>query len=219
MHLLFDLDGTLTNPFLGITNCIQYSLEKLGRTPPSPDDLRWCIGPPLRESFFSLLETDDPALADEGVALYRERFGDVGLFENEVYPGIPECLDTLQAAGYGMSVATSKPQVYAKRIVEHFELSHFFSSIDGAELDGTRTEKPKLLSYILDRYGYDRSEIVMIGDRRHDVEGAIANGVYPVSVLWGYGSHEELEEAGATTFAESPGQLAKLIGQVERANV
>ncbi|MAS92122.1 MAG: HAD family hydrolase [Verrucomicrobiales bacterium] len=211
MHLLFDLDGTLTNPFLGITNCISYALEKLGRTSPPAESLRWCIGPPLKESFFKLLDTDDPELADEGVAYYRDRFGSVGLFENEIFPEIPECLAILQDKGFTMSVATSKPEVFAKQIIEHFDLSQFFRSVDGAELDGTRTQKPILLSHIIERDRLDPTNTVMIGDRKHDVEGAIANGVYPISVLWGFGSFEELEEAGAKAIVDSPLKLTETI--------
>lgn len=211
MHLLFDLDGTLTNPFLGITNCISYALEKLGRTPPPAESLRWCIGPPLKESFFALLDTDDPEFAEEGVALYRERFGSIGLFENEVFSGIPECLERLRNAGFDMSVATSKPEVYATQIVEHFGLMDFFFSVDGAELNGNRTEKPILLSHIIERDGLVPEETIMIGDRKHDVEGALANGVHPMSVLWGFGTEEELKKAGTKYLVRTPEELVNSI--------
>lgn len=207
MHFLFDLDGTLTNPFLGITNCIRHALENLGHDPPPAEDLRWCIGPPLKESFFTLLDTDDPALAEEALVLYRERFGEVGLFENEVYPGIHDCLFTLSEMGHSLSVATSKPHVYAKRILEHFELDGFFPSIDGSELDGTRTDKTELLGFIIEKLSLDPANTIMIGDRKHDIKGALNNGVFPIGVLWGYGTSEELRNAGATVLSNSHSQL------------
>ena len=211
MHLLFDLDGTLTNPFLGITNCIRHALEQMGCNPPPAQDLTWCIGPPLKESFHGLLNTEDPRHAEKAVAHYRERFGSVGLFENEVYPGVRECLETLTSNDYRLSVATSKPHVYAKRILEHFELAHFFQSIDGSELDGTRTHKGELLDFILKRDNLDAASTLMIGDRKHDMIGAQENSVTPLGVLWGYGSREELESNGASTVVESPHHLSAAI--------
>ena len=137
MHLLFDLDGTLTDPFPGITKCIQHALVSLGRPPPSAESLRWCIGPPLKKSFATLLGSEDEHTADAALTKYRERFGMVGLFENAVYPEIETALDELRKAGYSLGVATSKPTVFAERIIEHFGLRRYFRAVDGSELDGT----------------------------------------------------------------------------------
>ncbi len=183
--LLFDLDGTLTDPKQGITRSIQYALDKLGQAVPETDDLVWCIGPPLQESFAQLL--GGPGQVDQAMTLYRERFSAKGLFENAVYPGITDVLEAMQADGVELYVATSKPHVYATRIVEHFELSRFFTAIFGPELDGTRREKTALIAHLLAEQKLDPKNCVMIGDREHDIFGARANAVATVAVTWGYG--------------------------------
>ncbi len=207
MNLLFDLDGTLTNPFQGITKCISYALERMGRPSPPGEDLIWCIGPPLKGSFAKLLDSDDAALAEKALAFYRERFGMVGLFENEVYKGIPEALEALQATGHRLFLATSKPRVYAERIMDHFGLTQYFKEIYGAELDGTRNDKTSLISHILKQESIAPHEAVMIGDRKYDMIGAKENGVCGFGVLWGYGTREELEASGASGFIKTPGNL------------
>ena len=145
--VFFDLDGTLTDPKPGITQCIAHAMTKLGRTAPEPDSLRWCIGPPLRGSFARLLDTDDDAMLDRAIALYRERFGTVGLFENALYPGIADAIETVRAGGLATFVATSKPHVFATRIVAHFGLAPLFDHVYGSELDGTRVDKGELLAH------------------------------------------------------------------------
>ncbi|UGY16599.1 HAD family hydrolase [Bradyrhizobium septentrionale] len=200
--IFFDLDGTLTDPKPGITGSIQYALGKLGRPVPSQGELTWCIGPPLRASFALLLGGEE--LADRAVELYRERFGDVGLFENSVYPDIAEVLAELRERPGRMYVATSKPHVFAARIVAHFGLNGYFDHVFGSELDGTRVNKVDLLAYALEQTGADPAEAVMIGDRSHDVIGAIRNGIRPVGVTYGYGTPEELLEAGASHLCASP---------------
>ncbi|MFA5903410.1 MAG: HAD hydrolase-like protein [Desulfobacula sp.] len=207
MNLLFDLDGTLTNPFQGITKCIAYALEMMGRTAPQREDLGWCIGPPLKRSFAKLLDCDDIALAEKALVFYRERFGTVGLFENEVYDEIPEALEILQARGHRLYLATSKPKVYADRIMDHFGLARYFNNIYGAELDGTRNDKTSLISYILKTESIPASETVMTGDRKYDMIGAGENGVRGFGVLWGYGTKDELEASGAFDFIENPRDL------------
>jgi len=207
MNFLFDLDGTLTDPYQGITRCISHALLALGRPAPPQMDLRWCIGPPLKNSFARLLASDDDTLAEEAVAIYRERFGSVGLFENEVYGGIPEALTALQEVGHILYVATSKPTVYAKQIVEHFDLQRYFRAIHGSELDGTRSDKTNLISHILQSEGIASSETLMIGDRKHDMIGAKANGVCGIGVLWGYGTQDELEASGAHACIRRPQEL------------
>ncbi|MCA6122306.1 HAD family hydrolase [Bradyrhizobium sp. WSM 1704] len=208
--IFFDLDGTLTDPKPGITGSIQYALRKLGRPVPSQDELTWCIGPPLRASFATLLGGEEHA--DQAVAFYRERFGDVGLFENAVYPGIAEVLAALRAAPRRMFVATSKPHVFATRIVAHFGLADHFDHVFGSELDGTRVNKAELLAYALEQTGVDAAAAVMIGDRSHDVIGAKRNGIRPVGVTYGYGSSAELIEAGASHLCASPRAVLDHIG-------
>lgn len=200
--IFFDLDGTLTDPKPGITGSIQYALEKLGRKVPAQDELTWCIGPPLRASFAMLLGGEE--YADRAIELYRERFGTVGLFENSVYPDIAEVLAALRATPRRMFVATSKPHVFATRIIAHFGLSEHFDHVFGSELDGTRVNKVELLAYALEQTGADPASAVMIGDRSHDVIGAKRNGIRAVGVTYGYGSAEELREAGASELCATP---------------
>ena len=196
-----DLDGTLTDPKIGITGCIQYALERLGAPVPETDQLLWCIGPPLRASFAKLL---DEARADAAVALYRERFGDIGLYENTLYEGIPDALQALRDSGARLFVATSKPHVYAERIVEHFGIREHFERIFGSELDGTRVDKTELLAYALTETGTVAADAAMIGDREHDMIGAVNNGLFGVGVLYGYGTQAELQSAGAQRLADIP---------------
>jgi phosphoglycolate phosphatase len=195
-NIYFDLDGTLTDPKPGITRSIQYALRKLDREVPSEDELTWCIGPPLRASFVTLL--GDDGLADRGLALYRERFADIGLYENAVYPDIAHVLTALAQPGRRLFVATSKPAVYAKRIVEHFGLARHFATVFGSELDGTRVHKDELLAYAIEIAGTDPAQSIMIGDRSHDIVGARQNGMDAIGVTYGYGSPEELIAAGAS---------------------
>jgi phosphoglycolate phosphatase len=200
--LFFDLDGTLTDPKPGITGSIQYALEKLGREVPSQDELAWCIGPPLRASFVTLLGGEEHA--DRGVELYRERFGVVGLFENSVYPEIEGVLTKLSQSGFRMFVATSKPHVFARRIIDHFALNSHFERVFGSELDGTRVHKTDLIAYALEQTDVDAARTLMIGDRSHDILGAKANGIDAIGVTYGYGSREELIAAGARHLCDSP---------------
>jgi len=207
MNLLFDLDGTLTDPFTGITKCISYALGMLDRELPPRESLHWCIGPPLKDSFAKLLASDDDALTEMAVAFYRERFGTVGLFENEVYDGIPEALESLEENGHALYVATSKPAVYAERIIDHFALRRYFKRIYGSELNGTRSDKTSLIFHILQKESIVASETSMIGDRKHDIIGAKENGIYGFGVLWGYGTKDELKNSGAHAFFKTPGDL------------
>ena len=207
--LFFDLDGTLTDPKPGIAGSIQYALEKLDRPVPSQDELAWCIGPPLRASFVALLGGEE--LADRAVALYRERFGEVGLFENSLYPDIPAVLAALSRSPRRLFVATSKPHVFASRIIEHFGLAGYFEHIFGSELDGSRVDKADLLAYALTQSGIDPSQALMIGDRSHDVAGARANGIDAVGVTYGYGTEAELIEAGAILLCASSGAIPQVI--------
>ena len=205
--IFFDLDGTLSDPKVGITKSIQYALERLDVPVPTKEKLLWCIGPPLRASFEHLL---DEARADKAVALYRERFGDVGLFENDLYDGIPATLDALQNSGIRLFVATSKPHFYARRIVEHFGIAKYFDRVFGSELDGTRVDKSDLLAYALAETCIEAADCAMIGDREHDMIGAVNNALYGVGALYGYGTRKELQSSGALRFVSSPTEIPEL---------
>jgi phosphoglycolate phosphatase len=200
--IFFDLDGTLTDPKPGITRSIQYALQKLDWPVPSQDELTWCIGPPLRDSFVALLGGD--SRADLAVTLYRERFGDVGLYENAVYPDIENILTALKQSHGRLFVATSKARVFAERIIAHFGLGSYFEHVFGAELDGTRVHKTDLLAYALETTGVNASQALMIGDRSHDMIGARNNGMGAIGVLYGYGSQDELIGAGASHVCATP---------------
>lgn len=219
MNLLFDLDGTLTDSYQGITKCISHALLALDRPAPPQVNLKWCIGPPLKNSFAKLLASKDDKLAEKALSLYRERFGSVGLFENELYEGIPDALRALQEKGHILYVATSKPTVYAKQIIEHFGLQGYFRTIHGSDLDGTRSDKADLISHILLGEGIASSETLMIGDREHDMIGAKANGVCGVGVLWGYGTYDELEASGAHTCIRHPRELATLFNEMSNKSL
>jgi phosphoglycolate phosphatase len=200
--IYFDLDGTLTDPKLGITRSIQYALRKLDRRAPPKDELMWCIGPPLRASLKKLLGADD--LAGKALSLYRERFADIGIFENEIYPGIEDTLSVLAKSDRRLFVATSKPTIYAERIIDYFKLTVYFERVFGSELDGRRSDKTELLNYALQTTGVDPLQATMIGDRSHDMIGARNNGMTAVGVLYGYGSKEELVAAGAHQVCATP---------------
>lgn len=195
-YIFFDLDGTLTDPMLGITSSVQYALSKFGISVRYLKELIPFIGPPLKESFQRFYGFSDEQ-ADEAVAYYREYFSPKGIYENEIYAGIPELLEDLSDAGFELAVATSKPGVYAERILKHFGIDEYFSLVVGSELDGTRVQKAEVIQHVLDVYGIAGKDAVMVGDREHDIKGAAACGVTSIGVLYGYGSRTELMEAGA----------------------
>lgn len=210
-NVLFDLDGTLTDPGEGITASVAYALNKLGITPPPREELYKFIGPPLGESFMKYysLSEDEARVAIE---YYREYFKPRGMLENKVYPDIPKLLKALRAQGLRLIVATSKPEVFAVTILEHFGLAEHFDLIAGSDLSGTRILKADVIRDALCRCGITAlDECIMIGDRLHDVEGAAEVGIDSVGVLWGYGSHRELTEAGAVYIAESVFDIMKIL--------
>ena len=188
MNILFDLDGTLTDSFEGITKCISHAMTELGRPAPPPATLGWCIGPPLKKSFARLLDSQDDALTEQALAFYRERFTSVGLFENKVYEDIPQMLETLKNNGHKLYVATSKPEVYAKRIIQHFKMDQYLTRVYGSKLDGTRTDKTSLIAHVLNTESLSANDTIMVGDREHDMIGARENGMPGFGVLWGYGT-------------------------------
>lgn len=214
MRILFDLDGTIIDPQIGITRSLQYALKKSGKPVPPAKDLLWCIGPPLHESIRTLLEADNDADMWEGVRLYRERYSATGVLENTLYSGIVDSFKALANAGHTLSIATSKPEIYAKQIITHFALDDFFTAIDGSELDGTRSDKTDLLAHIIQRDSLDPKGTLMIGDRKHDIIGAKNNSVLFIGALWGYGTLVELETNGACMCIHSPIDLAQAIQDI-----
>ena len=209
--ILFDLDGTLTDSAPGILNSVRYACRKLGLPIPGEETLRRFLGPPLIASFRELMGLD-AADADRAVSAFREYFPTKGLFENEVYPGVPALLADLKAAGKTVILATSKPEAFARRIMEHFDLARYCDFICGATLDETRTDKAEVIAYALETAGItDKTGLVMVGDREHDVIGAHLAGLDVIGVLYGYGSREELTAAGADQIAETPEALETLI--------
>ncbi len=204
--IFFDLDGTLTDPRLGIVRSIRYAMDRLEIECPNDDDLTWCIGPPL---LGSLRELVGDSRAREALEHYRERFSECGWRENILYEGIPDTLGDLKALGYVLYVATSKPHLFAGRIIRHFELDHYFSAVFGPELDGTRSNKADLLGFALSQTGSTQTA-TMVGDRKHDVIGAKRNGMRALGVTYGYGSRQELEDAGADAIVARPEQVARL---------
>ncbi len=210
-NLLFDLDGTLTDPGLGIINSVAYALNKFGITVSDRSALFSFIGPPLIESFmrFYSFSRED---AERAVAYYREYFSEIGIFENTPYEGIHSTLEQLRSSGKRLFVATSKPEVYARRITDHFSLTPYFEYIAGASFDETRSEKWDVIRYALDTCELrDKSRTVMIGDRKHDMLGAQKTGLDAIGVLWGYGDREELASAGATHIVETQEALTALL--------
>ena len=212
--ILFDLDGTLTDPRAGIVSCIRYAMDQLARPCPPDDVLASFIGPPLRGSFSVLLETSDKKLVEEAMRLYRQRFSDTGLYENQVYEGIPEMLQSAHQAGYFSFVATSKPTVYADRIVKHFGLDRHFAGVYGSELGGQFENKAELLAFLLVKERVSVEIAVMVGDRAADIIAAKNNGLRSVGVLWGYGAEDELTNAGADKLCLRPDELMLCLSQV-----
>lgn len=209
--IFFDLDGTLTDPALGITNSLMHAMRKLGLPEASREELYKFIGPPLVEMMMQEFGFTKEK-ATEGLALYREYFSVKGLFENEVYPGIPELLASLQNAGYKLVLATSKPEKFARQILEHFDLAKYFYFIGGSDMAETRSTKEAVIEYDLAAIGNpDPSACIMVGDRKYDVIGARAYGMDCIGVLFGYGSREELADANAAYVAETVAELGEFL--------
>ncbi len=200
--ILFDLDGTLTDPMLGITKSVRYALRSFGIEPPSLESLTPFIGPPLKGSFQAFYGFSDDE-AEQALRQYREYFSETGIFENEVYPGIAELLTALKEQGRHLYVATSKPLVFAERILEHFHLNDYFDFVGGSMLDGRRVEKTDVIRHVIEENDLNPRQAVMIGDRKFDIEGGHATGMKTIGVLYGYGSREEINAAGADAVAET----------------
>ena len=206
-YILFDLDGTLTESAPGIINSIKHTYAHYGITDYDEAELHKFVGPPLIESFMRFCGFSQEK-ASEAVDIYREYFSSKGLFENAVYAGISECLEALKSAGFKLAVATSKPQVFCERILEHFGLAGYFEVVRGIPLDGEDMTKAQVIASALEAFGVtDKRKAVMVGDRDYDVKGAKENGILCVGVLYGYGSREELEAAGACAICETVNDL------------
>ena len=211
-HLLFDLDGTLTDPKEGITKCVQYALRHFGIEEPDLDKLTIFIGPPLIPSFMEFYGLSGEQ-AEEALMVYRERFSTIGLFENRVLEGIPQMLAALKEQGKYLGVASSKPEEYVLRILERFDLLQYFDEVTGASMDEKRSEKKDVIEEALMRMGRldDRKGILMIGDRKHDAEGARLSGLDCLCVYTGFAPEGELEEAGADYICHSIDQMAAFL--------
>ena len=214
MTLLFDLDGTLTDPGLGITNSVLYALKAMGIAEPPRESLYSFIGPPLTDSFQQMFGLS-PKDADTAVRYYREYFSRAGMFENTVYPGIPELLQHQRDLGRTLCVATSKPLHFASQILSHFQLADYFHWICGPGMDERKTAKSDVVADALRKSGASAQEAVMIGDREHDVLGAARCGVRTIGVLYGYGSLDELTHAGAWSISETVEHLDSFLKNLE----
>ncbi len=211
MHILLDLDGTLTDPQIGITKSIAFALEQMRAAVPEKSQLIECIGPPLSVSFSQLLPEPTAERVAEAIAHYRTRFSAAGIFENRLYEGIRPALAQLTQQGATLHLATSKPHVFARQILEYFELETYFASVHGSELDGMRSHKSDLIAYVLAQEAIASTDAAMVGDRAYDILGAMANQLPAVGVLWGYGSRVELVEAGADQLLAQPSELVRMM--------
>ena len=208
-HILFDLDGTLTDPMMGITKSVRYALNYYGIEVKDLNDLLPFIGPPLRDSFKEYYGFDE-AKANEAVEKYREYYKTDGIFDNKVYQGMVECLQTLKDNGKKLYVATSKPEFFAKQIIEHFSLSKYFEYVGGSEFN-SREKKAEVIEYVLKTNQIDNDDVIMVGDRKHDIIGAHENKIPCVGVLYGYGTEDELKQYQADYLVSTVEYLTELL--------
>jgi phosphoglycolate phosphatase len=214
-HLFFDLDGTLMDARAGIVNCIRHALDTLGEPQPDAQTLSGCLGPPLWDSFGTLLRQPSRERIAAAIAAYRDRFARVGMYENSIYPGIVSCLRALVERRLDLFVVTSKPQPFAQKVTDHFRLSSYFRRIHGPDPDESST-KATLIARVLESEALEPQDVMMIGDREHDILGARSNNVFSVGVCWGYGTREELSSAGADLLVDSPADLPDAIRTAAR---
>lgn len=209
--LLFDLDGTITDSAEGIINSVIYALEKMSQPIPEKKVLYSFIGPPLKESFENISQLNESE-AELAVTYYREYYQKEGLYQNQVYQGIPELLIHLNELGYQLYIATSKPEVFAKEILVHFELAGYFKGIYGASLDGVRSKKADVIAYALKEAKLEtKKDVIMIGDRKHDILGGKENNLDTIGVLYGFGDKAELQKAQATYLAATPNEIMEIV--------
>jgi phosphoglycolate phosphatase len=210
-NIFFDLDGTLTDSKEGIVKCLHYSMNKLGRPLPDTLEVNDFLGPSLRVTFKKLLGSDDKVLIEKAVSIYRERFSTVGLFENKVYPGIPEMLSVLHQNSRRLYVVTSKMKLYADRIIDHFQISPLFIGVFGSEWEGRFDDKADLIKFLMSDLKLAAGETIMIGDRREDIAAGKANGIKTMGVTYGYGSQREIMDAAPDFVCNSPQEIQKLL--------
>lgn len=208
--ILFDLDGTLTDSGEGIMNCAELALRTLGLPVPSREEMRVFVGPPLHETFVKFGVPEDRAM--EAVTIFRSRYVPIGKFENTPYPGIRELLESLRSQGHKLYVATSKPEVTAIEVLEHFDLAKYFDGICGATMDKSRSSKSDVIAYLL-RENQESGKLIMVGDTAFDVLGAAAHGIPTIGVAWGYGEVKDMISAGAVSIAENTEQLLSMLSQ------
>ncbi|USK60652.1 HAD family hydrolase [Peribacillus asahii] len=209
--ILFDLDGTLSDPKIGITKSVQYALQKMGIDKPNIDKLECFIGPPLKVSFTEYYDFNEEK-TQRAIDYYRERFKDKGMFENKLYSNIPLLLKSLKEQQYTLVVATSKPTVFSEQILNYFNIDQYFDLVVGSNLDGTRTAKTEIIQYILDKYNtYKLDDFIMIGDRKYDMIGAKNTGIDSIGVTYGYGSFEELSDSHPTHIVNSVEEIKEIL--------
>ncbi|MFJ8244581.1 HAD family hydrolase [Peribacillus asahii] len=209
--ILFDLDGTLSDPKIGITKSVQYALQKMGIDEPDIDKLECFIGPPLKVSFTEYYDFNEEN-TQRAIDYYRERFKDKGMFENKLYSNISLLLKSLKEQQYTLVVATSKPTVFSEQILKYFNIDQYFDFVVGSNLDGTRTAKTEIIQYILDKYNkYKLDDFIMIGDRKYDMIGAKNTGIDSIGVTYGYGSFEELSDSHPTHIVNSVEEIKDIL--------
>lgn len=206
--VLFDLDGTLTESGIGITKSVQYALEKMGKPEPDLEKLKVFVGPPLMEQFMRYAEIDEEA-ARKAVEIYRERYSTIGIYENNLYPGVEEMLSELKNKGYYLAVSSSKPEFFVNQILDYFHIAQYFDAIVGSEMGGNRTKKSEVIEETLRRLNMEkyRDQVIMVGDKEHDVLGAREAGMECIAVTYGYGSKEELNHANPMKQVDSTEEL------------
>lgn len=212
-NIIFDLDGTITEPVEGITNALIYALDKFNIQVDDRNSLNRFIGPPLRESFKEFYGFDND-MSEKAVGFYRDYYSDRGIIENDIMPGMDESLSILKKEGLKLYIATSKPEIYAKKILDNLGLLQYFDMVAGSLLDGSRDKKEMVLEYLLGHICKDhmeRSRCIMIGDRRFDIEGAIKCNIHHMGVTFGYGERKELEAAGAMYIVDSAEEMTRII--------
>ena len=211
-YILFDLDGTLTNPKEGITRCVQHALRHFG-IERECDELTEFIGPPLKEQFMKYASLSEEE-GEKAVEVYRERFAPIGLFENELYDGVIQMLADLKKQGKILAMATSKPTFFAQQISDKFGISPYLSCLTGSELDGRNTDKAAVIKIVMDKLGATADETIMVGDRMHDCEGARKCGIECIGVSYGFAAEDELEGCGVLKIADSPRELSRILSQM-----
>ena len=214
-YILFDLDGTLTDPMEGITKSAQHALKHFGIEVKDHTSLAFFIGPPLRDTFKNHYHMSD-GQADEAIRVFREYFAPKGIFENEIYEGSPRMLENLTQAGRSLILATSKPVDFAERVLEYFDIKDYFDFVAGSSMDERRANKEEIIAYALEECQLiDMSELVMVGDRKYDIEAAKEFGIYTIGVLYGYGSKAEMKKAGADCLVKTVDDLEEVLLEEE----